>query len=137
MPFNLQVIRTSDFVRLNGKGGYDPEETRQALSGIATACVQRGMNCALLDVREARSDMRMGDLYELALSFKQIGFRKEHRLAILHRSGGDVRVEFFAMTPGERAQFFAMCAADQGWNVKAFDDYEEAMDWLGTISPST
>jgi hypothetical protein len=135
MSFSLQIIRTSDFIRLNGKGGYDQEETRAVLTSIATACVLGNIQCALLDVREARSDMQMHDLYQLALAFKEMGFKKNHRLAILHRSREGVRVEFFAMAPGEQAEFFAMCASESGWNVKAFDNFEKAMEWLGAALP--
>ena len=42
--------------------------------------------------------------------------------------------KFFALNPGERAEFFAMCASDQGWNVKAFEEFEHAMEWLGALS---
>lgn len=125
MPFNLHIIRTSDFVRLNGKGGFDLEATRQVLSNLAKTCVERGIDCALLDVRNAQgSQLKLSDLYQLALTFKEMGFRKSHRLAILHR-----------YRAGERAEFFAMCAADQGWNVRAFEEYEEAMDWFATVLP--
>jgi hypothetical protein len=136
MPYNLQIIRASDFVRLNGKGEYDQAETRLALTGIAKACVTSGIDCALLDTREARSDMQLNDLYELVLAFKEMGFQKNHRLAILHRSRSGARVEFFSLAPGELAKFFAMCATERGWNVKAFDDYEQAMQWLGATTPA-
>ena len=134
MPFNLQIIRPSDFIRLNGKGEYDQEETRTALRNIATTCILSGIDRAMIDVRDARSDMQMEDLRELAMKFKEMGFRKHHRLAILHRSTSGERVEFFAMRPGERAEFFAMCASQSGWNVQAFDDFERAMEWLGSAS---
>jgi hypothetical protein len=134
MPFNLQIIRTSDFIRLNGKGEYDREETRAALRDVATTCIRSGVDRALIDVRDARSDMQMEDLRELAMKFKEMGFCKHHRLAILHRSSAGERVEFFSMRPGERAEFFAMCAAQSGWNVQAFDDFERAMEWLGSAA---
>ena len=135
MPYNLQVIRVSDFIRLNTKGEYDQEQTRRALSDIAAACVRSGIDSALIDIRDARSDMRMDDLYQLALAFKTMGFRKTHRLAILYRSFSGERVDFFAMRPGERAEFFAMCASEGGWNVRAFEDYEHAMEWLSSALP--
>jgi hypothetical protein len=135
MPFNLQIIRTSDFIRLNGRGEYDQEETRRALSDIAKACIQSDIDCALLDIRNARSDMQMHDLDELALAFKEMGFRKNHRLAILHRSSAGERVEFFTLSSSERAEFFAMCASENGWNVQAFEDFELALEWLGAALP--
>jgi hypothetical protein len=135
MPFNLQIIRTSDFFRLNTKGEYDLEQTRRILTKIAKSCVDSGIDCALVDVREARSEMELNDLYHLALVFREMGFRKHHRLAILYcpRSAG--RLKFFSMRPGERAKFFALCASEGGWNVQAFDDYGKAMEWFASSSP--
>jgi len=30
----------------------------------------------------------------------------------------------------DRARFFAMCAENRGFNMRAFADYEQAMEWL-------
>jgi hypothetical protein len=130
MPFNLQIIRTSDFIRLNANGEYDSAASRAVLSKLAKATVEKGIDCALIDVRDARSDMQMNDVYELALAFREMGFQKRHRLAILYRSTAGEHLEFFAIRPGERAQFFAMCASQDGLNVRAFDDYAQAMEWF-------
>jgi hypothetical protein len=135
MSFNLRIIRTSDFIRLNGNGEYDREQTRAALRDVATTCALCGIDRALLDIRTAHSDMTMADLRELAAGFREMGFRKHHRMAILHRSRSGERVEFFSLEPGERAAFFAMCASQSGWNVQAFDDFEHAMEWLGSAEP--
>jgi hypothetical protein len=124
MKYNLHVIRTADFVRLDARGNPDLAETRRALEVVAKACIDRGANAALLDVRDARSDLRLVDLYGLVTAFPAMGFRREHRLAILHRYSG-----------AERAEFFAMCAAERGWHVRAFDNYEEATEWFGTEIP--
>lgn len=109
MPFNLQIIRTSDFIRLNAKGEYDSAASRAVLSKLAKAIVDKGLDSALINVRDAHSDMQLHDVYELAMAFKEMGFQKKHRLAILYRSTAGEHLEFFAMRPGERAQFFAMC----------------------------
>ena len=135
MPYNLQIIRVADFLRLNTKGEYDHVQTHRALSNIAAACVKSGIDCALIDIRDARSDMRLDDLYQLALAFKNMGFQRNHRLAILYRTFSGERVDFFTMRQSERAEFFAMCASEGGWNVRAFEDYEHAMEWLSTALP--
>jgi hypothetical protein len=77
-------------------------------------------------MRQAQAPaMKLSDLYQLALAFKEMGFRKSHRLGILHR-----------YRAGERAEFFALCAGDLGWNVRAFEEYEEAMEWFGVALPA-
>jgi hypothetical protein len=136
MPLNMQVIQTSDFIRQNSEGEYDQQQSLEVLKGVAQVCVERGINCALLDVRDARSDMKMDDVYQLAQAFKEVGFQKKQRLAMLYRASGPERVEFFGVQPGERAKLFAMCASDDGWNVRAFDDYGKAIEWFAEASPA-
>jgi len=124
MPYNLQIVKPSDFVRLDAKGQTDVEETRRILKSVAKACVDRGIDRALLDARDVPPSLTLSDLYSLAVSFREMGFYQDHRLAILHR-----------YTATERAEFFAMCASERGWNVRAFDNYEEAIEWFN--EPST
>jgi hypothetical protein len=137
MPYSLHIIRTNDFLRFGGdKNHVDLAETRRVLSAIAKHCIERSINCALLDVREMKGDLTPLDMYELALAFREMGFRRQHRLAILHRSSAGARVEFFGMRPGALAEFFALCASDAGWNVRAFDDYGAAIEWFETALPA-
>jgi hypothetical protein len=122
--YNLHVIRTADFVKLDAHGNPDLPESRRALERLAKACIDRGTNAALLDVREVYSTLKLVDVYSLVSAFHTMGFRREHRLAILHR-----------YSASERAEFFAMCASERGWHVRAFDTYEEALEWFGTEIP--
>ena len=124
MPVNLHVIKTSDFVCLDGQGRFDVWQSKAMLEQIARTCVERGINCALLDVRDMRTDMTSQDLQLLASAFPSMGFEKDHRLAVLHR--------FFS----NRADVFAMFANEQGWNVKAFDTYEDAIAWFSESLPA-
>jgi hypothetical protein len=123
-PYNLHIIRHNDFIRLDGKGGLDLQATKQVLSNLAKACIESGVSCALVDVRRATSPLNLSDLYHLVLAFKEMGFRTDERLAVLHR-----------YSAGEKAEFFAMCSVDHGWNVRAFDEYEDAIEWLSDEVP--
>ena len=120
MPSNLRVIRSQEFVRLDAHGRNDMEQSRLALNEVAAACNESGIDCALIDVRDMEEGvMSSTDLYELARTFHTTGFQPHHRLAILHR-----------YSSGQRADFFALCATHRGWNVRAFDSFEEAYEWL-------
>ena len=121
MAYNLRVVKTSDFIRYDGRGQTDRVRSRRILERIAKACVDSEMNCALLDVRDLHSHLELKDLYSLINAFKDMGFRREHRLAILHSYRGT-----------HKADFFAMCASARGWNVRAFDSFEDAMEWFAT-----
>jgi hypothetical protein len=124
MSYDLHMIKTSDFIRLDGQGKPDMIESRRALERVAKACIDRGCSCMLLDVRNVYSNLRASDLYHLVTAFPEIGLTADHRVAVLHRYVG-----------GERAEFFATLAWARGWNVRAFDDYEEAIDWFSAPSP--
>jgi hypothetical protein len=136
MPYSLEIIHTGDFIHMNDKGGLDVETSKQALSKLARTCVQSGITNALLDVRDAKIDLDFQDLYEVAEAFKEMGFRKSHRLAVLYRDKASPRVEFFSIKPGAGAEFFARCASEQGWNVRAFGDYEQAIEWFSMTLPA-
>ena len=82
--------------------------------------VARGVDRALLDVRNVMSaSLTTTEIFSLATTFREAGFRHGHRLAVLHRPTRDAG-----------AEFFALCAAQRGWNVCAFDSFEDAFDWL-------
>ena len=92
---------------------------RRVLANLAKTCVARGLNLALLDARDLYATLKLSEMYAAARAFHEMGFEQDHRLAVLHRYNST-----------ERAEFFAMCANDQGFEVGAFDNYEDAMEWL-------
>jgi hypothetical protein len=121
MSYNLQIVQPSDFVWLDARGRLDLAESRKMLADVARACVERGIDHALLDVRNLYTDLKLADVYLLARAFHEVGFRKSNRLAVLHRYNST-----------EKAEFFAMYAADRGFDVRAFEDFEEAIQWFGS-----
>lgn len=123
MPVNMQIVKANDFIRLDAKGEVNLEESWQALAALAKQCVDLGVDYALLDVRKAQSDLKVTDVYRLAHAFEHVGFSKHHRLAVLHPYAG------------KRAEIFAAFASDRGWHVRAFDDFEEAIEWFNTSLP--
>ena len=86
--------------------------------------VRRGLDRAILDCRQVEGMLSTTDLYRLATTFHEAGFQPDLRLAVLHRTN---RID--------RADFFAMCATNRGWNVRAFDTFEDAFEWLTSAVP--
>ena len=125
MPLDLQIIRAREFVRLGTEGQFDFESTRAVLKALAEACRKRGIERALVDVREASSNLTPNDLATLVNAFREVGFSKQLRLAVLH--GGDQEY---------RARLFAFISALRGWKVQAFEDYERALEWLSVENES-
>src|SRR5204863_9833808 len=89
MPYNLQVIHAGDFLRAGAHGRPDLESSRRALAKVAQAMIARGLDRVLLDLRNvAGSGLTSTELFTLATTFHEAGFRQEHRLAVLPRRNG-------------------------------------------------
>ena len=125
MPLELQIIRASEFIRLGALGHFDLAASKSALAMIARACRKRGVDQALIDLRELQPGPQpvfsRKDLVELVNTFCQAGFTRQHRLAVLYRTD-----------PHQRARLFAFLSVLHGWTVRAFDNFEAAMDWLSS-----
>ena len=128
MPTELQIIRAQEFIRLGPKGKVDLKASKTALAVLAYACRKRGINQALLDVREVHLGPKPvfspRDLSALVHTFHEAGFTLQHRVAVLYRAD-----------PHCRARMFAFIAIMHGWTVQAFDSYETAITWLSGVAP--
>jgi hypothetical protein len=121
MPYDLHVIHCDDFISLGAQGGLDLDASRQALAGLAAAMVRRGAGRAIVDVRGVQQKLTTTAILQLARTFHEAGFRHEHRLAILHRWERVAESNLFAASMFRR-----------GWNVRSFDLFEDAFEWLTT-----
>ena len=119
MPSQLHIVKARDFVRFSAQGVIDFDHIAKVLSEIAAALHLRGVDRAVIDLRGSESALNITDIYKLAIAFRDAGPHEGDRLAILVRH-----------TRLDRADFFASLATHQGLVVGAFDNYEEAIDWL-------
>jgi hypothetical protein len=130
MPLDLHIIHASDFLQLNPHGHFDLEASKMALRKIVEAYRKRGIGHALLDLRALRPGPKPvftpADLATLVGAFREMGFNKNQRLAILYHSD-----------PHRRARLFAFLSSMHGWAVKAFGDYEAAWLWLSSDPTTT
>jgi hypothetical protein len=123
MPLELQIIRAIEFVRLGVRDQLDIELSKKALHKMALACRKRGIHCALLDLRDlpiaTKPIFTPSELAVLVGTFREAGFSRRQRLAVLYRTD-----------PHHGARTFAFISALRGWIVRAFDDFEKALAWL-------
>ena len=123
MPLELQIIRPSDFIRVGSFGKLDFESSKDSLRELAKSCQKRGISCAVLDLRDIlipdKPLLTPNELAALAGTFREAGFSRAHRLAILYRTD-----------PHHGVRMFAFISNIQGWLVRAFDDFEKALMWL-------
>jgi hypothetical protein len=119
----LEVIRATEFIRVGAQGEFDLAASKDALRTLAMACHKRALSHAIIDLREMKANptpvFSVDDLRELVNTFSEAGFSRELRLAVLYESD-----------PHKRARMFAFLSNMKGWNVGAFNDFEEAILWL-------
>ena len=127
MPLELQIIRASEFVRLGPKGLLNFQESKEALQVLAQACRKRGVDRALLDLRSlpipAKPLFTTSELCALVETFRESGFARQQKLAVLYTSD-----------PHHGARMFAFLGTQRGWQVRAFANFEEAVRWLSQES---
>jgi len=119
MPAQIKVIRANDFIRAKPTGELDLEASERLLAGIAEAAAALDDFEILVDTREAQGTMSATDLWFLADKLVHYRSTFARKTAVL------CPLEKF-----DRARFFAMCAENHGFNIQAFTDYEQAMEWL-------
>jgi hypothetical protein len=125
MPQELQIIRASEFIRFGAQGHFDLAASKAALAELASACRKRGIAQAMMDLRALHPGPKPvfspADLAELVSTFREVGFTRQERLAILY--GSD---------PHHRARLFVFLSVMHGYAVRAFGDFEEALLWLSS-----
>src|SRR4051812_26930940 len=100
MPLDLQLIRASEFVRLGPRNKLDFEASKEALRVMAAACRKRGIDRAVLDLRNleipAKPMFTRAELTALVETFHEAGFEQHQRLAVLYRADPHHGVRKFA-----------------------------------------
>ena len=126
MPTELQIIRANEFVCLDPRRHLDFEASKEALQVLAVACRLRGIERAMLDLRAlpipAARLFTTAELAALVGTFREAGFTRDDRLAVLYRRD-----------PHGGARMFAFIALMRGWQVRAFADFEQAFVWLSEV----
>jgi hypothetical protein len=123
-PIELHVIRASDFICFDAEKHLNFEASKKVLQELALACRKRGLDRAMVDLRELpvpeKPRFTDAELVELAGAFHDAGFTRRQRLAILHRHDvhGTIRK-------------FTSIGRKGGLQVHAFLEYDEAIHWLG------
>ena len=126
-PVELQIIRPTDFIRLDVHAHPDFEQSKKALRVLVLACRKRGLERAVLDLRSLPDlpdpHFTQSELAALVLTFREAGFSRNQRLAILYQTDLHHGIRTFAFVNRVR-----------GLQVHAFTEFEEALTWLNTTS---
>jgi hypothetical protein len=119
MTTDIRIIHAHDFIKATADGQLDLEKSKQLLVEVATASASLVDYEVLLDTRNTESVMSITDLWYLAAELSNLAKPFYGKTAVL------CPVENF-----DYAGFFALCAANRGFRVKAFTSFEEAIEWL-------
>lgn len=119
MASNIRIIHARDFVKLTADGWLDLDKSRALLLQVAAASSPLSEYQVILDIRTAQSRMTSVELWELAVELSKLRNTFASRTAVLCSPD---RVK--------SAEFFAICARNMGFGVRAFTSFEEAIEWL-------
>ena len=124
MPIELQVIRASDFICFDADQHLNFEESKKVLEQLALACRKRGLDRAMVDLRDLpvpeKPRFTDAQLVELIGAFRAAaGFSGRQRLAIVHRHDVHGTIRNFISIGQKR-----------GLQVAAFLEFDKGMLWL-------
>ena len=119
----LQIIKVGDFIKSTPTGDLDMNASELGLKEIAGNCTDLRDYNILIDLREVKSLLSSPDIYELSSKLAKYGETFRRKTAVLARADEDF----------DQAKFFENIAQNQGFNVKAFTVFEDAIIWLSRI----
>jgi hypothetical protein len=120
MDLNLRLIRANDFLKTRPTGEYDLEMTKRLLLKIAQENSTPIKYDILIDVRAATDNLTVFDITELVQVMIENRDSFRSRLVILTSLGRQF----------DNATFMALYAGNRGFQVGAFNEFEEAINWL-------
>ena len=120
MQINYKIILAKDFIRATPTGELDLEQSKILINQILEIVNVTADYELLLDVREAYGKMDHNDLWELILELGKHRSAFRNKIAVLARDDEQFN----------KAVFLELCASTSGFKISAFDDFEQATNWL-------
>lgn len=120
MPSTIHIIPARDFVVSSANVEFDLEKTREFLRKTLQSAHLSKQSHIILDVRKGSTAMRAFEVFQLVGVLEDLEPPFTGKLAFLN----DPKDSF------DRAEFFSKCARYRGFQVEAFQDFEEAVIWL-------
>jgi DNA-binding response OmpR family regulator len=123
----LQIVKAGDFIKSTPTGDLDMKASKEGLAQIDAAGNELKTYTVLIDLRDVRSKLSIADIYDLASHLGEYGDTFHRRTAVLARADEDLA----------QATFFEDTAQNRGFQVKTFTVFEDAIDWLSTVTQLT
>jgi hypothetical protein len=93
---------------------------------VASASASSAEYEILLDTRKAELEVSATDLWYLVAELGNFRKAFSRKTAVL-----------CPLAPFDRAEFFALCAQNRGFHIRAFTSFESAIKWLIAMGPHT
>ncbi len=123
MPSDIRIIRAHEFIQATPEGTVDLDQAKKVLMEVASASAPWDSYDVILDARNVQFEMDAADLWDLAAELHTVRQAFSRKTAVL--------------VPPKRsdyAGFFAVCAQERGFDLRAFTHLGDAMEWLDQTS---
>ena len=122
MKTTYKLISAKDFIKAHPTGEPDLEQSKKILIELAAIAKPPADYEILLDVRESYGHLSLFDMYELVAELGRHRSAFRNKIAFLSRPDGQF----------DKARFLELCARNRGFQVGAFTDFQETIEWLET-----
>jgi hypothetical protein len=120
MDLNIRIIHAHDFLKTTPTFHVDLETSKQFFLKLAQENAAPRQYDLLIDLRRTTGSLSIPEITEVV------------KVVIEHRDSFRSKIAIMT-TPGvkfENAKFAALYANNRGFQVAAFTDFEEAINWL-------
>jgi hypothetical protein len=119
MPSTVTITPTPDFLRVTLEVPFDFEASKDMFDEVVAAVPGTTFFGLLLDVRGAKLQMALMDVWSLAVQISENRRSLPGKIAVLR-----------AAEHSDVARLFALSATNRGYTVEAFTSEKRAVAWL-------
>jgi hypothetical protein len=121
--YSIKINTTDDYTEVIVEGkrrpGYENTDGAEGWSSIANHCNENKVE-KLLVISKLTGHLPSMSSYDIASSFHHLGLNKDLKIALV-----DSIIDTF-----DTNRFSSNFAIDKGFNIKVFNNRNEAMNWL-------
>ena len=125
MSHNIIIYNTGDFIRKTEKGLLDLDRSVEIVQQLAEAAAHHSDCDILLDLRDTDSSISYTDIMGVAREFVRHRFVFQNKIAVIIPE----EEQRYAKT-----QILHTCLDLEGFEAEVFVNYEQAIDWLSTMT---
>lgn len=132
MKTQTKVFPLKHLIVMTADGKLDLLASKTALKSLVAAPGFEASYEVLLDLRDINCSMSVTDIYELAahMAYPDAALPTRRKIAVLIDSHSPHHLAF------DHAKFLEIAAGNRGFQIRAFDDYDRADEWLNADLPA-